>query len=369
MLSPRDEAETAEAIRAASGPLCVRGGGTRGLGTASPAEVLSAAGMTGILLYEPGTLTLVARAGTPLSEIEAALAAERQHLAFEPPDLRALLGRDGASTIGGVIAANASGPRRVQAGAARDAAIGVRFVDGTGTVVKNGGRTMKNVTGYDLVKLMAGSRGALGVLTEVSLKVMPVPPAQATLVLPGLGAAGSVAALTAALTSPFDVTGAAFLPGTGALVRIEGLEGSVAYRTGALAARLAPFGEVVAERDPARAGPLWRAVRDVLPFAGRAGDVWRISARPSAVPALISRLGGEALLDWGGGLVWALVPEGADARAALGPFEGHATLLRAAPGTHLRLGTFPPEPAPVAALSSAIARRFDPRGLFSALAA
>ncbi len=173
------------------------------------------------------------RAGTALAEVERVLAGERQRLAFEPPDLRGLLGREGVSTIGGVAAANAGGPRRVQAGAARDAMLGVRFVTGAGEVVKNGGRVMKNVTGYDLVKLMAGSAGRLGVLSEVSLKVQAVPEAEATLVGEGMGDEAGLAALRAALGSPFDVSGAARAEGR-SLIRVEGMTGSVAYRAGRL---------------------------------------------------------------------------------------------------------------------------------------
>ncbi|MFZ9199956.1 MAG: FAD-binding protein, partial [Paracoccaceae bacterium] len=207
-MRPDNEAELSEMIRGAGRALLVRGGSTRALGMGA-GEVLETSGLAGVTLYEPGALTLVVRAGTGLAEVQALLAGERQRLSFEVPDLRAILGREGNSTIGGVVAANASGPRRVQSGACRDTLLGVRFVDGSGVVVKNGGRVMKNVTGYDLVKLMAGSRGRLGVLTEVSLRVQAMPEVEVTLV--GARAAGAgLAALRGALQSPFDVSGAAF---------------------------------------------------------------------------------------------------------------------------------------------------------------
>ena len=328
-------------------------------------EVVDVSGISGITLYEPGALTLVVRAGTPLAEVEAALAAEGQRLAFEPADWRGLLGTAGDPTVGGMVAANVSGPRRVQAGACRDALLGVRFVDGTGAVIKNGGRVMKNVTGYDLVKLMAGSWGTLGVLTEVSLKVLPVPEAAATLVIPGLDAAGAVDAMTAALGSPFDVTGAAH-GATGTLVRIEGFEGSVAYRAGRLAELLAPFGAVRVERDRDAVAALWRGVRDVQAFAGEPGDVWRLSARPSDAPGLVARAGADRVLpDWGGGLLWLLCPAGTDLRARLGAFAGHATLIRASVETRAAIAPFQPEPRPVAAIADGIRARFDPRGILN----
>ena len=370
MLIPSDESELAAAVAGASGPVRVAGGGTRAVGMTAAAEVLSTAGLRGIVLYEPGALTLVARAGTPLAEVEAALAVEGQRLPFEPMDHRALLGTEGDPTIGGVVAANVSGPRRVQAGACRDSLIGVRLVDGAGTVVKNGGRVMKNVTGYDLVKLMAGSHGTLGVLTEVAFKVLPETAARATLILRGLEPARAVEAMSAALTSPFEVTGAAHGPwdaGEDAtLIRIEGFEASVDYRAARLRELLVRFGEVDIERDPARISGIWRQVRDVLPLASREGDVWRMSVKPSDTAALVEAVApAECLLDWGGGLVWALAVPETDLRARLGRFGGHATLVRAAPETKRALGVFHPEPAPLAAIAAGLRRKFDPRGILN----
>lgn len=355
-MRPLTEAELAEAVAGARGPLLVRGGGTRTIGHAV-GEVLETSGLAGVELYEPGALTLVVRAGTSLAEVERVLAAERQRLAFEVPDLRGLLGREGVSTIGGVVAANASGPRRVQVGACRDACLGVRFVDGSGTVVKNGGRVMKNVTGYDLVKLLAGSRGVLGVLSEVSFKVQALPEAEATLVVEGLDDTAGLAALRAALGSPFDVSGAARHSGR-SLVRVEGMTGSVAYRVGQLRARLGADVTVV-EGDASAV--LWREVRDVVPLQGKPGDVWRIATLPTAAAELVTQLEGEALWDWGGGLVWLRLEHGRGAEvAAAVAGRGHATLIKGEGGP-----VFPPEAAEVVALSAGIRAKFDPRGILN----
>jgi glycolate oxidase FAD binding subunit len=363
-MRPETEAELAEILRDAGQPVRIIGGGTRALPGGGPGAALDTAGLNGITLYEPGALTLVARAGTPVAEVAAALAAERQHLPFEVPDYAPLLGRDGQSTLGGVVAANASGPRRVQAGACRDSLIGVRFVDGTGMVVANGGRVMKNVTGYDLVKLMAGSHGTLGVLSEVSFKLLPVPDRVLSLMLPGLDDAAAVAAMASALGSPFEVTGAAHWPGQGTFLRIEGFAQSVAHRAGRLARHLKDFGAVeIEEDDTARAR--WAAIRDVAAFHGRAGDVWRLSLRPSDAPALVDRAAALArLYDWGGGRVWLLLPEGTDLRARLGPHHGHATLIRSA-APQPAVPVLPPEPPALAALSAGLRARFDPRGILN----
>ncbi|MGR3761593.1 FAD-binding protein [Roseobacteraceae bacterium NS-SX3] len=360
-MTPRNEAELAEAIASASGPLSIQGGATRGL--AAEGEPLGTSGLTGVELYEPGALTLVVRAGTPVAEVEALLAQENQRLAFEPMDHRGLLGTGGEPTIGGVFAANVSGPRRIQAGAARDFLLGVRFVDGSGGIVKNGGRVMKNVTGYDLVKLMCGAHGTLGVLSEVSLKVLPRAEAAATLAVRGLDLAGAVRALSAALGSPFDVAGAAYDPDTqSAYVRAEGFAASVDYRCGQLAVLLAPFGEVERLEEDAA---LWQGIRDVAAFHGRAGDVWRLSVKPGDAVALAPRLEAEALqFDWGGGLIWALVPEGTDLRARINA-PGHATLVRASRETRARLGQFQPQPAPLAAISEGLRKQFDPKGILN----
>jgi glycolate oxidase FAD binding subunit len=356
----------AEAVAGAGGPLRIIGGGTRSSRDEWGGEVLSVSGLTGITLYEPGALTLVVRAGTPLAEVEAALAAEGQRLPFEPMDHRPLLGTEGAPTIGGVVAANVSGPRRVQAGACRDSLIGVRFVDGTGTVIRNGGRVMKNVTGYDLVKLMAGSRGTLGVLTEVSFKVLPAAEGAATVVIDGLDVPAAVAAMTKGLTSPYELSGAAHAPkgldgSAVTLLRVEGFAESVRYRAERIAALVG--GAAAIERDPERVASLWSWVRDARRFADTAGDIWRVSVKPSDAVEVAARLGEEGLLlDWGGGLVWAEVPQGADLRARLQGIPGHATRVR---GTGGGIPDLPPEPAPVAALSRGLRARFDPRGILN----
>ena len=361
MLEPGGEAELAEAIRSAQAPLAIRGGGTRG--ARAPGEVLSTAGLRGVVLHEPAALTLVVRAGTPLAEVEAVLARAGQRLGFEPWDARGLLGSTGEPTIGGVAAANVAGPRRVQAGAARDAMIGLRFVDGTGMVVANGGRVMKNVTGYDLVRLMAGSRGALGVITEIAFRVQAVPETEATLMLTGLSDREAVARLARALGSPFDVSGAAHAGGE-TLVRVEGMEASVAYRAEALRRHLGG-GEIL---RPAESALRWRRVRDGAVLTGGEGEgegegeVWRVSVRPSAGPEVAAALpGARAAYDWGGGLVWLKVPAGSDVGAVVARLGGHAARLR--DGLVVR-----PDGAGVAALVRGLKAAFDPRGILNPLA-
>jgi len=375
-LRPTTETDLAEAVAAATGPLRIVGGGTRGVGRPVAGQALSTAGLTGIKLYEPGALTLVAAAGTPMAEVDAALAAEHQRLPFEPMDHAALLGTvspggTGAATLGGMVAANAAGPRRFQAGACRDSLIGVRFVDGTGRIVANGGRVMKNVTGYDLVKLMAGSWGTLGVLTEVALKLLPSPEMGATLRCTGLDDARAIAALQAAMATPFEVNGAAHLHrgadgGPETLIRIEGFADSVAYRAQRLQDALAAHGAFDLDTDPARVSDTWRAIRDVQGFAGMAGDVWHLSCVPGDAPGLVASLPAiDAIYDWGGGRVWLLLPERTDPRPAMADLRGHATLIRASADTRSTIRPFPPENPGTATLSDGLRARFDPRGILN----
>ncbi len=350
-MTPTTEAELSEAIASAKGPLRIVGGDTRQIGHPVAGDTLHTSGLSGITLYEPGALTLVAQAGTPLAEIETTLATEGQRLPFEPGDMRGLYGATGQSTIGGVVATNASGPRRIQAGACRDSVIGVRFVDGQGQILKNGGRVMKNVTGYDLVKLMTGSYGTLGVLTEISFKVLPAPEASKTVIIEGQSDEEAVASMSEALGSPFDVNGAAHIAGK-TVIRVEGLEGSVNYRATELVKKL---GGMVTEFD-------WTAVRDLTNFAGREGDIWRFSVKPSDGPKLGAKLrdtGAEVAYDWGGGLVWAL-SNGEDLRQHMGDIAGHATLIR---GTGYP--AFHPESTGIKLLNEGLRMKFDPRNILN----
>ncbi|MFD2741044.1 FAD-binding protein [Sulfitobacter aestuarii] len=365
VLRPQSEGELAEIIASADTPLSPRGGNTRGL--SGPGRALSSAGLSGITLYEPGALTLVAQAGTSLREIDALLAAENQRLAFEPMDHRPLLGHDGEPTLGGICAANVCGPRRLAVGAARDFMLGIRCVDGSGRIIANGGRVMKNVTGYDLVRLFAGSCGTLGVLSQVALKVLPQPETQASLTLHGLDERAAVAVMARAMGSPFEVTGAAHMPGDATEdarthLRIEGFEASVRYRIARLRALLSDAASEVSEIGAGESQRLWQRIRDVEIFANRAGDVWRLSCKPGDGPSLARRAGAEACAyDWAGGLVWLLMPPGSDLRSRLGRFEGHATYLRGATADRRRLGVLQPEPPGMARLSAGLRRQFDPK--------
>jgi glycolate oxidase FAD binding subunit len=397
-LKPGDAKEVEEAVRwaiAGGKALEVVGRGTkRAIGRAAQWDAtLDLSGLSGITLYEPEELVLSAKAGTPLAEIEARVAASKQELAFEPMDYGVVLGTPvGAASIGGVIAANLSGPRRIKAGAARDHFLGVNAVSGRGETFKSGGRVVKNVTGYDLCKLLAGSWGTLAAMTDVTLKTLPRAETEETLLVLNLDDATARNALAAAMGSYGDVSAAAHLPRTVAAriaetasaaaavsaFRLEGVAPSVAERKGILQTVLSPFGALGTLGEEA-SGAFWRAVRDVAPFAanGPAGtrDLWRISTEPmhgaDVGRTLVEQANAELLYDWAGGLVWAALPAADDARAplvraAVAAAGGHATLIRAPAAVRAAVDVFTPEPAALAALTKRVRESFDPQGVLNA---
>src|SRR5580704_1772967 len=369
-------------------------GSKRSIGRPPQADVaLDLSALSGVTLYEPEELVLSAKAGTPLAEIEALLAGKGQRLAFEPMDCGPLLGSAiGRATIGGTIAANLCGPRRLTAGAARDHLLGFAAVSGRGETFKSGGRVVKNVTGYDLCKLMAGSWGTLAALTEVTLKTLPKPETEATVLMSGLDDAAAVGAMTTAMGSTCEVSGAAHLPAAtaarfpmGAAVaagcaltalRLEGVAPSVAHRRAALQALLRPHGETALVDDMV-SRRLWVAIRDAAPFAAsRSGadqPLWRVSTLPAKGHELAARVTGateaHVLYDWAGGLLWIAVPA-ADAaaglvRSAVKAAGGHATLVRAPAALRAALDVFEPQDAGLAALTKRVKASFDPKGVLN----
>ena len=382
---PRSESDVAEIVmdaRAAKTPLSIEGGNTRaGLGRPTQAPVtLSTSQLSGVTLYEPAEMVISARAGTPVSEIERAIGEKGQMLPFEPMDHRALYGSAGDPTIGAVAACNISGPRRISAGAARDHLIGLRFVNGRAEAVKSGGRVMKNVTGLDLVKLVCGSHGTLGVITEVTFKLLPKARGSGTLVVEGLDDERAVACMAAALGSPFEISGAAHLPpglwGESArtVLRIEHFPDSVHYRLNALEKLLAAFGPM-ARLDHEPSLNFWRDLRDVGPLVRPSETaIWRLSVAPTRAPRLMrtirETLQGAYFYDWGGGLIWFATPAQGDCgagalRRALGATGGHATLTRAPDALRAGLDVFEPLTPALMKLTRGVKLSFDPQGLFN----
>jgi glycolate oxidase FAD binding subunit len=372
VVKPSSEAELANIIAAAEAPFEVVGSATRrGLGRpVQSAATLDLSGFSGVIAYEPEELILEVGAGTRLSGIEALLAARRQQLAFEPPDWSALLGAPHSGTVGGLVACNLSGPRRIKAGAVRDHILGVRGVTGAGDVFKAGARVVKNVTGYDLPKLLTGSYGTLAAMTAVILKVLPAPETEETVVLTGLDGAEAVNAMSLAMQSSCEVAAAAFIPDEAVYLRLEGIAPSVAYRRDQLARALKRPVEVMAERSSAAK---WRAIRDGALFVNRPEHpLWRLSVAPSQAPGIIHRLQEmldiRYVFDWAGGLVWLEVPPSADAaadtiRAAMN--GGHATLIRAPQAVRASVAVFEPQPQALAALSKRVKESFDPRHILN----
>jgi glycolate oxidase FAD binding subunit len=387
--APADETGVASVIREAADhrePLSIEGFGSKTgmLRPVQAARTLSTRNLTGITLYSPRELILSARAGTPLVEIEAALAEHNQHLIAEPPDLSTLLGGSAAQSWGGVVATNLSGPRRIAWGAMRDHVMGIRAVNGRGEVIRSGGRVLKNVTGLDLCKLLTGSHGTLGVLTEITVKVLPAPESTGSLVIRGLDAARGVAALSAAMGSPYGVSGAAWLPacaaaevpglggGSAAVIRMEEVASSVLYRLERLAGELAGFG-AAETLDDAASRAVWQAIRDVTPIRVSAGEaVWLVSTRPSRGPQVLAAgetAGARGFLDWGGGRVWLAGPGTevlhAAISAAVQAQGGTWTLMRAPESLRAAVDVVPPEAAALAAITRRVKGALDPAGILN----
>jgi glycolate oxidase FAD binding subunit len=362
--------------------------------------LLDLSALNAVSAYEPNELIITVQAGAPLADVQSLIDSKNQQFAFEPIDTSMLLGVSGSGTIGGMIGAGLAGPRRIKAGGARDHLLGAHAVSGFGDSFKTGGKVVKNVTGYDLCKLLTGSWGTLAVMTEVTLKVMPKPESERTLMLRSLDDLTANRAMTAALGSPFDVSGAAhlpnsaFRPASGALadlgsrspgsqaqavtlVRLEGIAASVADRAGSLSKTLASFGAVEILQDAASAA-VWRAIRDIEPFAASgslgAWPVWRIVCPPASGGALGQALardtGGDVIYDWGGGLIWAALPPRPDAQAALlrqrvEAAGGHAMLIRASELVRSNVDVFHPQPGGLASLSERVRHSFDPKTILN----
>jgi len=397
VVKPADEAALAAlVVEAASAgrPLELIGRGSkRALGRPiESATLVDLTGFSGIIDYAPEELVLTAGPATPLDVIEAALAAKRQMLAFEPPRLGALLGDGAGGSIGGALSCNLSGSRRIKAGAARDHFLGFRGVNGRGEVFKAGGKVVKNVTGYDLCKLIAGSYGTLAALSEITVKVLPAPEKARTVLVFGLEPMRAIAALGAGVGSPHEVSGAAYVPkqsaarstveyvssagASVAALRVEGVGPSVEARCTALRELLGRFGPVE-ELHSLRSKHLWKEIGEVAPLLGPLQQrvVWRVSVPPAmggqVSLALSERIAGaETLLDWAGGLIWAALPERADAheaavRAIAVEAGGYATLIRAPAAIRASVPVFQPMSQAEAALSRRLKESFDPAGVFN----
>jgi glycolate oxidase FAD binding subunit len=373
-------------------PLEVLGAGSkRAVGRAfQAAGAISTTALKGITLYEPAELIMAARAGTPLIEIETELAQRRQMLAFEPIDLGpALGGPSGRGTIGGVFATNLSGARRIAAGAARDHLLGVRAVTGTGELLHFGGRVVKNVTGYDVSRALAGSWGTLAIITEVTFKLMPRPEQTATVVLFGLDDELAAEVMCQAMATPYEVSGAVHLPAGMAArlktrelaaagkpvtaLRIENFESFVAYRTRKLRELFKPYGEAAVVGDEV-SQQFWRELRQLSPLQGRERPLWRISTAPRTGPKVVAAISrympAEAFYDWSGGLIWLEVPDSADAgatdiRRVIAQHGGHAMLIRADISVRAAVDVFQPLDPGVDRLTRGLKATFDPAGILN----
>lgn len=391
--TPLNEEHLRECVAFALGagePLQVTGFGTKdGLGRPiQAAKRLDLSKLSGIRFYEPEELVMCAGAATPLEEVEVALAERGQMLMFEPPHLGWLYGAEPrGGSIGAAFACNLGGPRRFKAGAARDHLLGFTGVSGRAEIFKSGGRVVKNVTGYDLSKLVCGSYGTLAALSEVTFKVLPAPEKTWTVLVFGLNTEDAVRVMSEAAGSPHEVSGVCHLPtdiaaesevdyvrDAGASVtalRVEGPGPSVEHRASALKARFEGKAKVE-ELHSQRSARFWREVRDVQPLLGRDRVIWRVSLTPTDsgrwLDKVIAETGGDGYLDWAGGLAWLAVDahgDGGESAVRGAMNAGHATLMRGSASLRSGIPVFQPQPEGIAALSKRIKEGFDPRGILN----
>jgi glycolate oxidase FAD binding subunit len=394
-MRPADEREFSRVLAEATAtntPLEITGGTSkRDVGRPmNTAHTVSTKSLRGVTLYEPSEMVMSARAGTTLAQIEETLAARNQMLAFEPVELASVAGGEpGEATIAGVFATNFSGARRIRAGAARDHLLGLRGVNGRGEVFKSGGRVMKNVTGYDLCRGLAGSWGTLAVLSEVTFKVQPAPEDTGTLILLGLPDEIAVEVLCSAMATPYEVSGAIHLqPAFVArlwheglreqgqaitALRLENFTKSVAYRMSRLREHLKAYGEIHA-LDREISLSLWGELRQLSILQGSTAPLWRISTSPTAGPKVVAAISAymecRAFYDWSGGLIWAEVLPTTDAGAAdirrvIATHGGHATLIRAEPAVRAAVDVFQPLEAGLERISRKLKGAFDPAGILN----
>ncbi|MCK5166466.1 MAG: FAD-binding protein [Rhodospirillaceae bacterium] len=407
-IRPQNENELqqliASAYSAGTGLEIIGQGTKRGLGHRVKADlVIDLSNISGITLYEPEELVMSAYGGTPTSEINAALGAKGQMLAFEPWDPAQIYGtKQGKGTIGGLFMTGFAGPRRISAGAPRDHLLGVNAINGAGEMFKSGGRVVKNVSGFDIPKLMAGSFGTLAVASQLTFKVLPRPEALRTVLLKGLSIDEAGKAMRAVMASPHEASGAAHLPAALScqseideiatsntsitILRVEGPRPSAEYRADAIGKMLNSFGHISQLRSE-KSAMLWREIRDVQPLcSGDAKDlskhIWRVSLAPTDGPRLVNwvekNTKADFYMDWSGGLVWISLDENIvqfaeKLRSIVSGFGGHATLVRAnddasgdASGDDRDLvGVFNPLGRAIDPLVKRVKQSFDPDGILN----
>jgi len=375
-LLPQSARDVADAIADAARQgerLTITGGGSKAaIGAPVAVRELSTRGLCGVVDYDPAELVLTVRPGTPLAQVQALVASEGQMLAFEPFDHGLIFGAaEGAATIGGVVAAGVAGSQRLSGGAARDHLLGFQAVSGRGEIFVAGGKVVKNVTGFDLPKLAAGSWGRLFMMTELTLKVLPMPRELRTLAIAGLSLDQALALMALAMGSQGDVAAAAYLPAglrggeSATILRVQGFDASVAARCMLLETLLADFGRL-APISPTDAEAMWADLRTLAPL-GPDRPLWRLNVVPSLAGRVRQALPANAdmLFDWAGGLVWvAGAVDPALIRAAAVNAGGHAMLIRADAALRAQVPAFHPQPAGLAALEERVRRAFDPTGLF-----